>query len=365
MINGENITREEARILSHFGAGMTTREIAADLKMPRADVVVVVDHLAGNNRATASRLAEEYVAEHGPLGQPVPKAADLDIRPIEPADVAYVVDESAAEPAPESTTVGAAAAVTVTVDSGPVLDGNGDPVQVPDGIAVDEAFRAFMASRVPAPCGHYIAKVEADAGFDRCEWCPADPAAAQWAANTAGGVDLDDWGDDEQPAPAALTTADIAVVDPAPLGPVAPLPDVRDRAELLEAAARSGEPALVAAASAIQRLLAELQDLYGAAQRQRATRARVAVLREQLAAAEAELAALEHGGPGASVLTMPPPTAAGPPMPASLTNDKTVRDAIRRWADTKDVACPATGRVPRDVAARWWQEVGSAAAAAA
>lgn len=61
---------------------------------------------------------------------------------------------------------------TLIVDDGPVLDGNGDPVAVPDHIKVDGVFRAFMAGRVPAKgCGHYIAKSEARIGFNRCERC--------------------------------------------------------------------------------------------------------------------------------------------------------------------------------------------------
>lgn len=53
----------------------------------------------------------------------------------------------------------------------PVLDANGDPVPVPDNITPDEAFRAFMAGRVPATCGHYVSAMEARAGFDKCERC--------------------------------------------------------------------------------------------------------------------------------------------------------------------------------------------------
>lgn len=53
----------------------------------------------------------------------------------------------------------------------PVLDANGDPVHVPAHIVVDDTFRAWMAGRVPAACGHYIAASEARAGFDNCERC--------------------------------------------------------------------------------------------------------------------------------------------------------------------------------------------------
>lgn len=61
---------------------------------------------------------------------------------------------------------------TRILDEGPVLDGNGNPVPVPDHIEVDGLYRAFMAGRVPAKkCGHYIAKSEARAGFTRCERC--------------------------------------------------------------------------------------------------------------------------------------------------------------------------------------------------
>lgn len=54
---------------------------------------------------------------------------------------------------------------------GPVLDANGDPVDVPPNIVPDEVFRLFMSGRVPAACGHYIAASEARVGIDRCERC--------------------------------------------------------------------------------------------------------------------------------------------------------------------------------------------------
>jgi hypothetical protein len=59
----------------------------------------------------------------------------------------------------------------------PVLDANGNEVRVPDGIQPDDMFRAFMAGRVPAGCGHHIAASEARAGFDTCERCAAGGAA--------------------------------------------------------------------------------------------------------------------------------------------------------------------------------------------
>ncbi len=53
----------------------------------------------------------------------------------------------------------------------PVVDANGEPVPVPDGVPVDVA-RQFYAGRVPAPaCPHYMSKMEADAGFTTCERC--------------------------------------------------------------------------------------------------------------------------------------------------------------------------------------------------
>lgn len=56
-------------------------------------------------------------------------------------------------------------------EPGPVLDANGDPVNVPPGTIDLDTARAFFAGRVPAECGHYMAKSEADAGFTKCEWC--------------------------------------------------------------------------------------------------------------------------------------------------------------------------------------------------
>lgn len=52
-----------------------------------------------------------------------------------------------------------------------VLDANGDEVEVPLNVANSESFRSFMAGRVPAACGHYIAASEARVGIDRCERC--------------------------------------------------------------------------------------------------------------------------------------------------------------------------------------------------
>lgn len=58
-----------------------------------------------------------------------------------------------------------------------VTDANGDPVEVPPNTDVD-AFALFMAGRVPAACGHYIAASEARAGFTACEQCPPTPHPA-------------------------------------------------------------------------------------------------------------------------------------------------------------------------------------------
>jgi hypothetical protein len=56
--------------------------------------------------------------------------------------------------------------------TGTLLDANGDPVPLPDGMGVDDTLRLFFASRVPArQCPHYIAVSEARAGFQRCERC--------------------------------------------------------------------------------------------------------------------------------------------------------------------------------------------------
>ena len=61
---------------------------------------------------------------------------------------------------------------TPTADPPPVLDANGDPVAVPANVVANDAFRAFMAGRVPASdCPHYIAASEASVGFTRCERC--------------------------------------------------------------------------------------------------------------------------------------------------------------------------------------------------
>ncbi|GAA3751582.1 hypothetical protein [Micromonospora maritima] len=54
----------------------------------------------------------------------------------------------------------------------PVVDANGDPVDLPPEFEVDSLIRLFFAGRVPArDCPHYIAKSEARAGYRRCEHC--------------------------------------------------------------------------------------------------------------------------------------------------------------------------------------------------
>jgi hypothetical protein len=53
----------------------------------------------------------------------------------------------------------------------PVLDANGDPVEVSAAIEVSDGFRRFMAGRVPVDCGHYIAASEARTGMKSCERC--------------------------------------------------------------------------------------------------------------------------------------------------------------------------------------------------
>jgi hypothetical protein len=53
----------------------------------------------------------------------------------------------------------------------PVVDANGDPVDVPEGVPLEVA-RVFYAERVPAAeCPHYLAASEARAGFKTCERC--------------------------------------------------------------------------------------------------------------------------------------------------------------------------------------------------
>lgn len=53
----------------------------------------------------------------------------------------------------------------------PVLDANGNAVDLRGAIVTDE-IRAYFAGRVPAPeCPHYIAASEARAGFTKCESC--------------------------------------------------------------------------------------------------------------------------------------------------------------------------------------------------
>lgn len=63
-----------------------------------------------------------------------------------------------------------------TNETRPVLDANGNPVDVstivPPDVAPDPALRAFFAGRVPAKgCPHYISASEAYVGFTTCEHC--------------------------------------------------------------------------------------------------------------------------------------------------------------------------------------------------
>ena len=60
---------------------------------------------------------------------------------------------------------------STTIDD-PVVDANGDPVDLPPEFQVDGLIRMFFAGRVPAPdCPHYMTKSEVTAGYRRCEHC--------------------------------------------------------------------------------------------------------------------------------------------------------------------------------------------------
>lgn len=64
-----------------------------------------------------------------------------------------------------------------------VLDADGGVVALPDGFEVTDAFRRFMAGRVPAPnCPHYMPAAEREAGFDSCERCGSGEEAGPEAA---------------------------------------------------------------------------------------------------------------------------------------------------------------------------------------
>lgn len=69
----------------------------------------------------------------------------------------------------------APAAMPPPDEAGPVLDFDGLPVDVPDGVP-DDVARQFFAGRVRAPgCPHYLAASERRAGFTTCEQCtPAE-----------------------------------------------------------------------------------------------------------------------------------------------------------------------------------------------
>lgn len=57
-------------------------------------------------------------------------------------------------------------------NEGPVLDGDGNPVNLPEDFEVNDDLRAFFAGRVPASgCPHYVYKSEARIGIDTCERC--------------------------------------------------------------------------------------------------------------------------------------------------------------------------------------------------
>ena len=54
------MTRDEARILAHYAAGESAKEIAANIRMDLGVVGLALDSLCGNNRNLANNLAVEW-----------------------------------------------------------------------------------------------------------------------------------------------------------------------------------------------------------------------------------------------------------------------------------------------------------------
>lgn len=80
------MTRNEAKILAHYGAGESAQQIVDNTGLPYSDVCLALDALAGNNRERAHTLAIEWqkraqavAAARGvsapPAPQPVPVPA--------------------------------------------------------------------------------------------------------------------------------------------------------------------------------------------------------------------------------------------------------------------------------------------------
>jgi Lsr2 len=137
-----------------------------------------------------------------------------------------------------------------------------------------------------------------------------------------------------EPEPAPEPTGEPEPQKPAPPDPG---PEPRNFEELLAAATTSGIPAATKLADRIRHDVDELAALLATARAEQAARAKVDRLRAALAKAEAELTSITGtGGARGSAL---PPGVEG--------------KAVRAWAAEQGLACPAHGRIPKDVIAAY------------
>lgn len=122
---------------------------------------------------------------------------------------------------------------------------------------------------------------------------------------------------------------------PAPKPPTVTLrsaPGERSIQDLLDAATRTGAPKVVRLADRIRALVAELEPLVDAAEKEHAVLVEISTLRRQMDDKLEQLKKLRGNGP------QPKPAEPGP-------TDK----QIREWAKANQVDCPRTGRLPTPV----------------
>lgn len=83
------MTRDEAKILAHYAAGETSRQIATNTGLTLDEVGLALDALAGNDRDRAQRLAMQWqararavAAAKGVSGPPAPRPVPAPPKPL-------------------------------------------------------------------------------------------------------------------------------------------------------------------------------------------------------------------------------------------------------------------------------------------
>jgi hypothetical protein len=96
------LEHDEAKVLAHYAAGETSRQIVAKTGMTMDDVGYILDALAGNSRERATALVLEYRDQIKTSKPAKSTAGDAPARSAAPKPVAAVQpDITAVEPEPE------------------------------------------------------------------------------------------------------------------------------------------------------------------------------------------------------------------------------------------------------------------------